>query len=60
MKNNMRIKAYTVVERAVEEGVAMGYNRAHKHTNAPGDAIKEHVQREVMTALCEIMDFDEE
>ena len=56
----MRIKAYTVVERAVEEGVAMGYNRAHKHTNAPGDAIKEHVQREVMTALCEIMDFDEE
>ncbi|MDP3939770.1 MAG: hypothetical protein Q8R92_16760 [Deltaproteobacteria bacterium] len=56
----MRIKAYTVVERAVDEGVALGYNRAHKHTDTPGEAIKEYVRREVMIALCEIMDFGEE
>src|SRR3990167_3294767 len=34
---NVRLNAYEVIARAVEEGVAYGYKRAHKHTDTPDE-----------------------
>ena len=58
----MKVKTYTIVTRAIEEGIAHGYRRAHKHTDAPTpEAIKESIYNEVMNALCEVIEFwDEE
>lgn len=55
----MRVKAYDVLSRAVEEGVSYGYNRAHKHVEKPSPtAIVESVEREVMNSICEYFEFD--
>lgn len=57
----VRIRAYDVIWRAVEEGVAYGYKRAHKHTDAPGEeSIREHIERAVMASLEEVLAFDDE
>jgi hypothetical protein len=34
----MSVRAYTVLSRTVEEGVAYGWQCAHKHTDDPGMA----------------------
>jgi len=55
----MRVRAYEVLRRAVEEGVAYGWRRAHKHTDAPGeDAIVDQVVQGVLNEVCEYFDFD--
>lgn len=57
----MQVRTYAVLARAVEEGVAMGLRRSRKHDEAPtDDAIAEHVEREVLGAICEVFRFDEE
>ena len=57
----IRLNAYAIIMRAVEEGVTYGYRRAHKHTETPGeDAICEAIAMAVSTALCEVMEFNEE
>lgn len=33
----MRVRAYEVLSRAIEEGVACSWRRAHKHTDTPGE-----------------------
>lgn len=59
-KGTVKIDAYKVIRRAVEEGVECGVRRAHKHTTKPSnEAITESVEREVMNALCEVLKFDE-
>ena len=72
-KKPLTIKTYTVIARAVEEGVAYGLQRYNKHNsdtmnrNSYGhdipldvDAIAEHLEREVLNALCEVIDFGDE
>ena len=60
IQHGIYIEAYTVVDHAVEEGVALGYRRAHKHLNNPAEAVMvETIHREVMNALCEVLRFDE-
>lgn len=55
----LAFQSYAVVEDAVEVGLRLGYHRAHKHTDTPyEEIILEHMEREVMTALCEVVDFD--
>jgi len=55
-----RVKTYEVIARAVEEGIQMGWNRAHKHTNTPdSDHVMESIYNEVMNSVCEMFDFDE-
>lgn len=45
----------------MEEGVAYGYQRAHKHTSTPTpEAVKEAIESAVMNALCEVIDFDDD
>lgn len=57
----MRVRAYDVLSRAVEDGVAYGWHRAHKHTDAPGeDAIKEQILQSVLSEICEVFAFDDE
>ncbi|MBI3184698.1 MAG: hypothetical protein HYZ28_21385 [Myxococcales bacterium] len=57
----MRVRAYEVLSRAVDEGVAYGWRRAHKHTDAPGeDAIKDQVTQAVLSEVCEYFDFADE
>lgn len=55
----VRLDAYGIIQRAVEEGVARGYRRAFKYTDAPGEeGIRASIEREVMDALCEVLRFD--
>lgn len=57
----IRVRAYPVLVRAVEEGIACGLRRARKHYDAPSDeSIAEHVEREVLAAVAEVFVFDEE
>ncbi len=54
----VRLRAYPLVQRAVEESVAYGVRRAFKHTDAPDvESIIEAVDQSVMNAMCELFDF---
>lgn len=55
----VRLNAYAIASRAVEEGIAYGWYRAHKHADSPGeDTIREEIGTAVMTALSEYIQFD--
>lgn len=61
LPGGMRVRTYAVLARAVEEGIACGLRRARKHVEQPTDEqVAEHVEREVMGAICEVFSFDEE
>ena len=55
----VRVNAYEVLRRAVEQGVGEGWRNAHKHTDAP-DAVKiqEAVEEAVVSAICEVFEFE--
>lgn len=58
LQSGVRINTYEVISRAVEEGVTYGFNRAFKHTDAPSnEGIKDEIERAVLNALCEVLDF---
>jgi len=45
--------------RAIEEGIAYGWNHAHKHTGKPGEEkIREEIENGVTNAISEYFDFD--
>lgn len=47
-----------MVSIAVENGITMGFNRAHKHVETPTMAdINEAVLTAVMGELCDVIDF---
>lgn len=53
-------KSYTILQRAVEEGCRMGYNRAHKYVDNPTqDQIEDSIVNEVMNAICEVFSFED-
>jgi hypothetical protein len=53
------LKAHSIISRAVEEGVAYGIRRAYKHFDNPSEAIlQENIEREVMNALSEVIDYE--
>lgn len=57
----IHIKAYEVVARAVDEGVAYGWNRAHKHTDEPDEEdIKDRIAEAVMSTICEFLSFSDD
>ena len=56
----MRAKEYQLVEVAVEIGLQVGWNRAHKHVDSPTeDAILAAQQNAILNELCEKFEFDE-
>lgn len=57
-QNALRVNVYVLLAECIERGLAIGYRRAHKHTDDPGeDAILEHQQREIMNAVSEYFTF---
>lgn len=54
----VRLRAYDLMRRAVEDGTRYGLNRAHKHTSKPSrEHVEECVVDAVMGALDEVIDF---
>ena len=57
----MKVRAYDVLRRAIEEGVEYGWRRAHKHTDSPdAETIKDQVVTGILNEVCEYFDFDDE
>jgi hypothetical protein len=57
----MKPKFYQLLVQCVEDGVAYGYNRAHKHTDNPTpDVLKMKIEDGVLNAISEWFTFDEE
>jgi hypothetical protein len=57
----MKLKAYPLVERALEEGAQAGWNRAHKYTDTPtAEAVRDEIVRAQMLELSEILDWEDD
>ena len=57
----MKAREYRVLEHAIEVGVEYGWNRAHKHVDAPSpEAIQNAVCAAVMNEITEWFEFDSE
>jgi hypothetical protein len=60
VRGGMKIRAYLVLCRAVEEGVAYGWQRAHKHIDTPdAETIEEQIVTAVLNEVCQYFDFDD-
>ena len=56
----MRPNEYVLMERCVEEGINLGWNRAHKHTDTPDEhQIKDAIHNAIMLHISENWIFDE-
>jgi hypothetical protein len=54
----MKVKTYSILVRAIEEGINYGYARAHKHTGNPTeDQLKIAIGDAVINEICEVFDF---
>jgi len=61
ISSGIKVKAYPVFQRALGEGIEIGWNRAHKHTDKPEPSeIKEYIFNEVMNCVHEFFIFDGE
>jgi len=55
----MTPKAYPLLCRAIEDGISAGWNRAHKHTDHPGEAaIKQEIELAILNEICEWFAID--
>lgn len=53
------LKAHSIIREAVEAGVSYGVNRAFKYSEKPTEEeLKIHIEREVMGALSEVIDYE--
>ena len=60
ISDTVRLNAYAILSRAVEEGAACGVRRAYKHNDQPSEEqVTEAVERGVMNAICEVLRFDD-
>lgn len=56
----MKANYWKIIGMAVDQGVEFGLNRAFKHTDEPTrEQIHAEIEREIMTAICEYLTFDE-
>jgi hypothetical protein len=57
--SGLHMKSYPVLVRAIEEGMAYGWRRAHKYLENPSEeAIKEQLLQGILNEICEYFDFD--
>ena len=57
----MRVRTYEVLRRAIEDGVATGWRRAHKHTDEPtAEVVQDQIVTAILNEVCEWFAFDEE
>lgn len=60
-KMELRINFGEVIERAVEEGINYGWNRAHKHTDEPDELlIKQQMLQAVMNSIYEVISWGDQ
>lgn len=67
VKASIRLDTYAVLSRVVEEGVGYGLRRAYKYSDVSigtgghptADSLSEKLEHAVMTALCEILTFED-
>lgn len=60
VRGGLKVRTYPVLCRAVEEGVAYGWQRAHKHVDAPdAQTIEQQIVTAVVNEICEYFDFDD-
>jgi hypothetical protein len=53
------LKTYDIIQKAVEEGLEFGWNRAHKHEDLPSkEVIMSYLIKDIMNSLDEIIDFN--
>ncbi len=58
VEGGLTVNAYAVFSRALEEGIAQGWQRSFKHTDSPtAEHVKEQIREGVMNAVCEFFDF---
>jgi len=56
----MKPRLLPLLERCIETGIDLGYNRAHKHTDAPAQhQIGQAIYDAIMNELFENFDFEE-
>ena len=61
LEGAVRLNAWEILSRAVEEGVASGWRRAHKHDDHPGEeTISECIRTAVMDSISEVILWDDE
>lgn len=57
----MKAREYELLKLAVEDGIAIGYNNAHKHMETiTEEMLKDCIHREVMSQICEWFDFEDD
>jgi len=57
----VKAREYELMLMAVEDGVDLGYNSAHKYTDTPVKAhLKDCLRREVINQICNWFEFDEQ
>jgi hypothetical protein len=56
----MKPNAYLLLIRCIEDGIRLGYNRAHKHTDTPSEqTLKNEIENAITNEICEWFTFDE-
>lgn len=54
----MQPKSYVILQRAIDEGVERGWNRAHKYVDDPTEeTIREAIAEAVIGNICEVFSF---
>lgn len=58
----MKVRTYSVLEMAVDQGVRCGVRRAFKHSDQepPTESQMDTIANELMTSICEWFTFDDE
>lgn len=56
---SLRPRLDRILDLCIENGIELGWNRAHKHTdNPPADTIKAEIAQAIWTELDEYFDFE--
>jgi hypothetical protein len=57
----MKAKEYNLIVQCVEDGVMLGWNRAHKYDEIPDpETIRARIEQAILSEICEWFVFDEE
>ena len=61
--NKMKPNTYRIITDCLEEGITVALNRMDKHaedplTDAQRDRAAEHLEREIMSAICDKFNFE--
>ena len=55
----MKANTYKILHRAIEDGIAYGIRRAHKHTDTPSEDVLEHeIDNAIWNEIHEYFTFD--